>query len=148
VRRRATHSLRRGKNWGNTFAEKGQYQGKSLRSIRHTLATGRQQKQVLHQSWVCMGKRMRSGSKGRCTADIAHSDSAQHRQASQLGRPRSARQGLRLGTTVRLKRQMPTVQRRQQKANLCDPIGEGQGKGVLLSQSGGLGSEGGEVQGL
>ncbi len=43
---------------------------------------------------------------------------------------------------------MPKVQRHQQKANLSDPIWEGQGKGVLLSQSGGLSSEGGEVQGL
>jgi len=42
----------KGQKLGNTFAEKGQYQGKSLRSIRHTLATGRQQKQLLHQSWV------------------------------------------------------------------------------------------------
>ena len=43
---------------------------------------------------------------------------------------------------------MPKVQGHQRKADQSDPIGEGQGKGVLLSQSGGLGSEGGEVQGL
>ena len=52
-----------------------------------------------------------------------------------------------LMTVLRYDRDMHALHR-PTKADLSDPIGEGQGKRVLLSQSGGLGSEAGEVQGL